>query len=270
MWHCWDRLLFLHWRYPAAALQERLPPGLTIDTFDGDAWLGVVPFFMRNIRIRGVPPIPTASNFLELNLRTYVHDDDGVPGVWFLSLDADSLLTVLGARRWFHLPYHSARMQAAVDRRGTVDFRSRRSGAPRDLESRFLYSRVSNERVAAPGSLEFFLVERYVLFAAGSGGRLWRGRVWHEPYRIGDAQPQVWDANLVALNGLPAPARPPDHAVVAARVTVDVFGLTPVESPVAAPRLLLSSGAPVPAAAVGDAPARIPEGAAPAAARLLP
>jgi uncharacterized protein YqjF (DUF2071 family) len=226
MTQCWDRLLFLHWRVPADGIQARLPPGLTVDTCEGDAWLGIVPFFMRDIRIRGLPPIPTAANFLELNLRTYVYDERGIPGVWFFSLDANSWLTVQGARTWFRLPYRSSRMSALLDDASdAVDYRAHRRGAALEAASRFHYRPRGPARTAEPGSLEFFLIERYLLFSLGRRGRLFTGRVWHEPYAFADAQLDAWDDRLLGLNGFDSLGRPPDHAVVSRGVCVDVFGL---------------------------------------------
>ena len=90
----WSGLLFLHWPVEISLIQKRLPPGLHVDTFDGQAWLGVVPFFMQRVRPIGLPPVPWLSWFLELNVRTYVHDDAGNPGVWFFSLDCDQPVAV--------------------------------------------------------------------------------------------------------------------------------------------------------------------------------
>ena len=123
MHQCWKHLLFLHWAWDPESLQVRLPPGLTIDTWDGHAWLGVVPFYMHNIRPVWSPSIPWVSNFLELNLRTYVYDEAGRPGVWFFSLDANRSLAVWAARRFFSLPYQHARM-TATQRQGRVFHRS--------------------------------------------------------------------------------------------------------------------------------------------------
>ena len=110
MYQRWDRLLFLHWEYSPDAIQETLPPGLSVDTFEGRAFLGVVPFFMRNIRPRVLPAVPYLSNFLECNVRTYVHDENGVPGVWFFSLDTNRWLAYKIARIAFRLPYYWAAM----------------------------------------------------------------------------------------------------------------------------------------------------------------
>ncbi len=114
MFQQWRDLLFLHWEYSAAAIQATLPEGLFVDTFGGKAYLGVVPFFMRNIRPRFLPAVPGISDFMEMNLRTYLHDRAGVPGVWFYSLDANQWLAVKIARRFFHLPYEHARAKACV------------------------------------------------------------------------------------------------------------------------------------------------------------
>ena len=110
MTQSWHDLLFAHWPVDARVLQERLPAGLLLDTFDGQAWIGIVPFRMTNVAPRGVPPVPFVSEFLELNVRTYV-TLQGKPGVFFFSLDAGRLLAVLGARAMFRLPYFAASMR---------------------------------------------------------------------------------------------------------------------------------------------------------------
>ena len=117
MYQRWYDLLFLHWAWDAAEIQATLPAGLTVDTFDGQAWLGVVPFAMSGVRPRGLPAVGGLSAFLELNLRTYVHAADGTPGVWFYSLDCEQRLAVMIARTLFGLPYRHARMA----RRGGVE-----------------------------------------------------------------------------------------------------------------------------------------------------
>ena len=110
LYQSWKELLFLHWRIDPAVIQATLPPGLTVDTFEGDAYLGIVPFCMCNIRPRFLPVVPGISNFLEMNVRTYVHDEEGRPGVWFYSLDANQKLAVRVARKFFNLPYFDAKM----------------------------------------------------------------------------------------------------------------------------------------------------------------
>ena len=128
MFQQWRDLLFLHWEYPAATIQATLPEGLHLDTFAGKAYLGVIPFFMRNVRPRFLPGLPRLSNFMELNVRTYVHDEAGVPGVWFYSLDANQPLAVKIARRFFHLPYEHAAMESSRTESGAIHYRSLRVG----------------------------------------------------------------------------------------------------------------------------------------------
>jgi uncharacterized protein len=229
MYQSWRELLFLHWPCPASTIQAMLPRGLTVDTYDGQAWVGVVPFLMRNIRPRWSPSIPGISNFLELNLRTYVYDRHGTPGVWFFSLDANQRFGVWWGRTFYHLPYRSARMQARIDVRSRhVSFQSERRDAQPRLTCRYEYQPVGSERRAVPGSFEFFLIERYILFAHSPVGRLYSGQVHHPPYEISDVDLRHWDEHLLELGGLPLPGRRPEHAVVSKGVDVDVFRLRPV------------------------------------------
>jgi uncharacterized protein YqjF (DUF2071 family) len=224
----WQDLLFLHWTCPAAAVQATLPPGLFVDTFAGQAYLGVVPFFMAGVRPRFLPAVPGISAFPELNLRTYVHDAAGIPGVWFYSLDAGRQLAVMLARRFFHLPYFKAAMSAVRGSDGTIRYCSVRSGLPEAVGgSAYEYAPGAVQPAAAPGSLEHFLVERYRLYAAGQG-KLWRGAVSHPPYPLREAVVSRWDDRLLPLAGFPAPGRPPDHALFSPGVAVEVFGLRPV------------------------------------------
>jgi uncharacterized protein len=229
MYQRWRELLFLHWRFPAESLQALLPPGLTLDTYEGYGWLGVVPFFMRNIRPWWSPPIPGVSNFLELNLRTYAFDDTGRPGVWFLSLDANQKLAVWWGRKFFGLPYHDAHMHAAWNRStGHVRFACERRAARPGLTCRFEYQPAGPVTVASPGTLEFFLVERYFLFSQKPNGPLMTGQVHHSPYEFSPVDLRHWDEHLIELAGLPLPERRPDHAVISRGVNVDVFPLRPV------------------------------------------
>src|SRR3954466_2394024 len=99
MHHRWEALLFLHWLVSPAEIQQTLPPGLTVDTFEDQAYVAISPFFMRKVRPVGVPPLPWLSEFQELSVRTYVFDERGVPGIWFYSLDCDQPLAVAGAPR---------------------------------------------------------------------------------------------------------------------------------------------------------------------------
>jgi len=225
MFQQWRDLLFLHWEFPVAAIQRTLPEGLLVDTFGGKAYLGVVPFFMQNIRPRFLPAVPGISNFMEMNLRTYVHDRAGVPGVWFYSLDANQRLAVALARRFFHLPYEHATMHSRRTAAGAIRYQSRRQNAESPgCECLFEYAPGEALPAAPPDSLEFFLVERYRLYAA-TPGRLWRGAVFHQPYPLRHATVTAWDEHLLALNGFALTGRPPDHVIMSCGVEVRVFPL---------------------------------------------
>ena len=178
----WSHLLFAHWKIEPRAVQATLPQGLFVDAHEGTAYVGVVPFFMQRVRPAWLPPLPWISWFLELNVRTYVHDANGQPGVWFYSLDCNQPLAVAIARRFFHLPYFHARMKARRHA-GTIRYQCERRGE--NIEPcRFSWSPGAHAAHAEPGSLEFFLIERYVLFSTDRTGRLFEGRVHHAPYRI--------------------------------------------------------------------------------------
>lgn len=223
MFQSWRNLLFLHWTYPEAVIQATLPKGLFVDTYAGQAYLGIVPFFMRNVRPRFLPAVPGISNFMEVNLRTYVYDQAGTPGVWFYSLDANQPWAVEIARRCFHLSYEYAEMKAHCTAEGRIRYESRRTG-PQANGTRCLFDYAPGKDLpqAAPNSLEFFLVERYRLFSSAPDG-LRRGAVFHEPYPLCRAEVTAWDENLLSLNGFAPTNRPPDHVIMSRGVDVTIF-----------------------------------------------
>ncbi|MFZ9936318.1 MAG: YqjF family protein [Luteolibacter sp.] len=223
MRQCWSGLLFLHWRVPVETIAARLPAGLHVDTFDGSAWLGLVPFFMERVRPVLLPPVPGISWFMELNVRTYVHDDAGNPGVWFFSLDCNQPLAVKIARRAFHLPYQHAAMKAERSEE-RIYYTCRRES--QETDAVFDYEAAGDDsRPAAEGSLEWFLVERYLLFSADRAARLYRGRVHHEPYRIAPAKCRVCAAEPLRWDGFAVPEQTPDSMLAAKTVDVRVFPL---------------------------------------------
>ena len=160
----WAELGFLHWPVPVAALRALVPRALTIDTHEGQAYVGLVPFTVTGARPMLMPPLPWVSDFHEVNVRTYVHLDGADPGVWFFSLDASNPVVVAAARALFLLPYHHARMEMDVDP-GGIDFRSERTGAP-TAACAVRYEPLGRAEPAAAGSLEHFLAERYLLYTA--------------------------------------------------------------------------------------------------------
>ena len=217
----WSDLLFLHWKVEASAVQARLPPGLFVDTFEGTAYLGIVPFFMERVRPAWLPPLPWVSWFLELNVRTYVHDREGRPGVWFYSLDCNQPLAVAIARRFFHLPYFHAKMRAKQCD-GAVEYYSQRRGTP--ALSSYAWRPDDTAYEAAPGSLEFFLVERYVLFSTDRSGALHCGRVHHQPYRISHAVTPEFSVEPARQAGFEITG-PPSSTLCASAVDVSIFAL---------------------------------------------
>jgi uncharacterized protein YqjF (DUF2071 family) len=222
----WRNLLFVHWSVDPEVIRGTLPEGLHVDTYGGRAWLGIVPFFMRGVRWMWTPPIPGTSSFQELNVRTYVYDSEGTPGVWFYSLDANCWPAVKGARWTFHLPYYWCRMSYSKDpTSGRIQYWSHRRGTRTDLESQFDYEPAGAVGTAQdPESFEFFLVERYVLFAERQG-RLYSGRVHHPPYPATGATLRQWDDHPLVLDGFDSPGRAPDHVLMSRGVDVDIFAL---------------------------------------------
>jgi hypothetical protein len=198
----WHDLLFMHWPSSTTDLRPEIPDGLEIDTFDGQAWIAVVPFRMTGIRFRNLPALPGLSAFAELNVRTYV-TREGQPGVWFYSLDAAHLIAVHVARAWFHLPYHHARMRCAADGDG-IRYTSRRvhSSSPK-AEFVGRYRPVGPVVESRPGSLEHFLTARYCLYASDRQGRLYQGKIQHPPWPLQVAEAEV-ESNT--MRELPASA----------------------------------------------------------------
>lgn len=228
----WSRLLFLHWEFPVETIAATLPPGLQVDTHDGKAYIGIVPFRMRGVRPRALPAVPGISNFLELNVRTYVHDQDGVPGVWFYSLDANQPLAVQLARSLFYLNYQHAEMSSshgkyeAEGESRMVDFYCLRKGRPEMENACYRYAGRGPEFMAEPGSLDFFLAERYLLYARDERReRLFRGRVHHHPYRLQVANVQRYSDAPLQWNQLPEPNRLPDYAHFSRQVKVSIYGV---------------------------------------------
>ena len=216
----WESLLFLHWRIAPAQIQATLPPGLTVDTFDGDAYLGITVFFMRNVRPVGLPALPWISFFQELNVRTYAFDRTGTPGVWFYSLDCDRAAAALVARLIAGLPYFVADMSAK--RKEWIDYECRRLGCNQTAQYR--YRPAGPDREAATDSLEFFLMERYYLFAyRRSGGTLFRGQVSHVPYRYRDVELSLLSDIPARLDGFRNLDDSPDHVCVCDGFDVKIF-----------------------------------------------
>ncbi len=209
----WNDVLFAHWPVPPAQLTPLIPDGLQIDAFEGSAWVGVVPFWMDRIKVRGVPPIPGTRSFPELNLRTYVRDaQSGSPGVYFLSLDAGNLMAVAVGRAFYHLPYHWAQIRFERQNERDFVFESQRRLQSSPVEFKARYRGLGPTRKLAesrPGTLEFFLTERYCLFTVNRAGRPIRADVHHVPWPLEDAEADIERNDLPAVFGITLPGEKP-------------------------------------------------------------
>ncbi len=222
----WRDLLFLHFPCDPAEVAALLPPGLSVDTFPDEsgverAWIGLVPFLMKDIRLPFLPPVPGTHTFPETNVRTYVHREGRDPGVWFFSLDAANPLAVRIARLAFGLPYFLSRM-AIQTAEGRLEYRGKRPHAEYRIEAHPGPDLPQSE----PGTLEFFLVERYLLYAVRNR-RLYSGRVHHKPYQLRAVDSVSVEETLVRSALLTA--RPFVHQVFSNGVDVDIFSLRQLE-----------------------------------------
>jgi uncharacterized protein len=222
----WKDLLFLHWEVPPEALRALVPPALVLDTFDGRAYVGLVPFTMHDVRIGPLP----VRDFLEVNVRTYVHAG-GVPGVWFFSLDAQSRLAVWGARTFFRLPYHRARMRSET-RGASTSYSSAREGpgGPAALEVRWA-ALDAEPHAAEPGTLDHFLTERYALYGPLRGGGAYRVRVHHRAWPLRRARLDGLSSTLLRAARLDAGDPIPLVLASPEGVAVETFAKEPVAIP---------------------------------------
>jgi len=221
----WRHLLFVHWEVPLSVLRPLIPPALQVDTYEGRAFVGLVPFTMRGVRAhRFLPAVPGAADFHETNVRTYVLREGRDPGVWFFSLDAANRLAVFAARTFFHLPYYHADMDLQVDG-AQVRYRSeRRSGAARLQLSYEIGARLPPSE---PGTLQFFLAERYYLYTVDRRQRLVRGQVHHPPYPLYTASVEHLEESLLSAAAVSAASELP-LKLYSPGVDVEVFALARV------------------------------------------
>jgi uncharacterized protein YqjF (DUF2071 family) len=204
----WERLGFLHWAADPVAVARLLPPTLEVDTWEGAAFVGLVPFTIKGTRPPLLPPVPGLSSFHELNFRTYVHRRGRDPGVWFFSLDAASRAAVALARLVYKLPYYEARIALVEQPGGVVTFHSRRAGTE-PATFGCSYGPTSDPPEAArAATLPFFLLERYLLYS-WDGSRLRSARVWHRPYAIQAARVADLEEDLTERAGLSVAGRAP-------------------------------------------------------------
>lgn len=222
----WKDLLFMHWEFDPSVIQSTLPSELYVDTYEDKAFISITPFFMVN------PTLPFTRNYryfdlIEVNVRTYVYDKNGVPGIWFYSLDINSFFAAVGGRAFSRLPYFLSVMSATKNENSMIDFKVQR---PKDSKTcEFTYKQ--GEKIAfSDDSLEFFLAERYVWFSKMNKPPILRGRVYHKPYVLSKASLIKYDTHLFQADGLTDPGRAPDYVHFSERVDADLFVPVKAES----------------------------------------
>ena len=227
MHQTWGKLLFMHWRISENLLRPHVPDSLEIDTYGDSAWIAIVPFTMWDIRAFPpyVPPVPFLSSAHELNVRTYVHHN-GVPGVWFFSLDANSRAAVLGARTVYHLPYYNADIDL-IQRGKRIHYKLQREDDP---PAAFDATWVIGDPLpqSQPGSKEFFLTERYMLYTEVDGD-LYRARIYHEPWPLQQAELIKWGSTMLEAINVTQPTNEP-IVHYAEELDVDIWFLEKVEA----------------------------------------
>lgn len=237
----WEELLFAHWPLPVEALRSLVPSALALDTYDGHAWLGIVPFRMRDVRPRLVPSLPWLSAFPEMNVRTYVTAGDK-PGVYFFSLDAGNSLAVAVARRLFYLPYFNAHFQISRESSrssrpwDTISYSCQRpdrrsplaGSAPAAFSAR--YSPIGPVFASQPGSLEAFLTERYCLYSVSPRGMLYRGEIHHRRWPLQIAEADISCNTLTQADGLPPLPNTLPLLHYAAHLEVLIWPITKVDA----------------------------------------
>ncbi|MEU2610250.1 DUF2071 domain-containing protein [Micromonospora sp. NPDC007271] len=208
MYHRWSWITFIHWRCPPSVLQSMLPSGLTVETFDGSAWVGLTPFLMQGVRAPGLPAVPWLSAFPETNVRTYVQDQWGRQGIWFLSLDAARMPAVLAARLGYRLPYHWSAMTVRIDGKDVAYRCERRWPGPRPLRCDAEVRLGPPLREPDRDELAHFLTARFRLFTV-IAGKLATAVVEHPAWPLRHAELLRLDQNLSTGAGLPPPAGDP-------------------------------------------------------------
>ena len=203
----WHNLLFAHWAVKPALLEPLIPKGLTLETYDGFAWLGLVPFQMRYTAPRKWLSLPWVSHFDELNLRTYVTDGQK-RGVWFFSLDCNNPLAVRAARFGFHLPYMDAKMQVSNrgDLLGYSSLRIHKNEPSAVLECS--YQPVGEVYRSQADSFEHWLTERYCLYSANKAGQVFRGEIDHLPWALQPAEAEFLKNSMAEGIGVSLTSKP--------------------------------------------------------------
>lgn len=207
----WENLVYLHWAYNPEVVQSLLPKGLEVDTFDGAAYVGLIPFQMRGLGLPHLPAIPYLGTFPEVNVRTYVIRN-GIPGVWFFSLDINRIAPTVMARTAYSLPYcfgkvsHEVRGSSAPEYVKTLVQRR----WPTSTTSPATHLEIEvGEKIDDPCERDIFLSARWGLYSATRRGNVRYAAVEHEPWPLFSAHATRVEDTLVTAAGLPAPEGEP-------------------------------------------------------------
>jgi uncharacterized protein YqjF (DUF2071 family) len=201
----WRSLTYLHWPVDPALVRSKLPAGLEPDTFDGMAWVGLVPFWMVDIAAPPMPPVPYLGTFPETNIRTYVQGPEG-PGVWFHSLDITRVVPVVVARLSYRLPYLWAKMSITQEAERIGYEARRRWPGPRGARSKVVVD--VGDPIVQPSSFDHYLSARWGLYTM-LGRRLAHAKVEHEPWPLYEAAAVEVVDEFMQAAGYPAPTAPP-------------------------------------------------------------
>jgi uncharacterized protein YqjF (DUF2071 family) len=208
MTQIWHEVLFAHWPIESSVLRTLVPSLLPLDTYEGQCWVGIVPFHMTYVRPRWIPPVPELSSFIELNVRTYV-TLHGIPGVYFFSLDASNPIAVAIARTIFHLPYFNAAMRSkrVGDSIYYNSCRTHRSAPPAEFKA--IYRPVAPITYAQHGSLEQWLTERYCLYTVVPNEGVYRGDIHHVQWPLQLAELETSRDTMAISHNICLPEIPP-------------------------------------------------------------
>jgi uncharacterized protein YqjF (DUF2071 family) len=220
----WDDLLFAHWKVDANLVREQLPKELELDTFNGDAYVGIVPFVMSEIRLKSIPKISKLS-FPEINLRTYVKVNNK-PGVYFFNLDAESILGVALAKFMFHIPYYYAKFSIQKNDESIEYKHQRKNGSASFIGT---YKPIGEPFFAARNSLEYWLTERYRFYSVTNKGVVVLGEIAHEPWTLQVASLDIQKSSLFEASSFEHPADLP-HLLYSKSIRVSAAMLSKMTS----------------------------------------
>ena len=180
----WNNTVFLHWIVPAEEIQELLPPGLELDTFEGNAWISLVAFDVNKMRLKYLPPFPFISNFTEINVRTYV-TKNGIDGIYLFSIETDKFIEVLLTRNFIGLPYVKSEIKKS---KGKLSSANKVHNYYLDLT--YKHIGISNAKT----ELDYWLTERHCLYNYREE-KLYRHNIHHKEWNLEEADISVWDIN---------------------------------------------------------------------------